>query len=282
MTIMLSEMSDRDPAPAVGSGLAAITAFPKPGDAYIRIAAMMNDAHSSVADIGRTLESDSRVKDVLLKIANSPVFGFASEVESVPRAVSLIGTRGLRDLMVVGAWGASLCRIGGHDPRLAGLWRHSLHCAILARMVAQHLRIPYVEQFFVSGLLHDVGLFGLCIRGGHGDGALHLDDAHESVNRVVSEADLRHGIEVAALLADWRLPQSIIEPIVYHRDARQAKKYVRFSAIVQLAEIVVAYSAESTPAYLWDLCGLYPDEVERLAARSSAILEEVMGVFADA
>lgn len=284
MTVVLNGADDCVAVPCGGRGFPAISSLPDPAGSYARVSTMMNDARSSVADIGRVIALDSELTDLLLAIANSPIYGFVSAVESIPRAISLIGTRGLRDMMAAGAWGRALARMGRCDGHAERLWLHSLHCAILARMIARHLRVPYIEQFFVSGLLHDVALF-----------TLHTSDvvAHQETGSgmggedglgfpLARASDMNHGIDGAALLAEWCLSPSIIEPIVYHHDARQAKKYVRFCGIIQLADIAIEDQPEAVPSYLWRLCGLQRDELESLVARSHDILCEVTELFSEA
>ncbi len=63
----------------------------------------------------------------LLKIANSPLYGFTSRIDTISRAVMVIGTRGLRDL----ALATSAVDVFSKIPR-----HHDQHGQFLA---AQHL-----------------------------------------------------------------------------------------------------------------------------------------------
>ncbi|NOY63354.1 MAG: HDOD domain-containing protein, partial [Gammaproteobacteria bacterium] len=88
---------------------------------------------------------------------NSPFYGFPSQINTISRAITIIGTRELRDLVL-----ATLVvrTFNGLDNELISMeqfWRHSVTCAVVARVLAGHLHESNTERFFVVGLLHDIG-----------------------------------------------------------------------------------------------------------------------------
>ncbi|MHC5065002.1 MAG: HDOD domain-containing protein [Planctomycetota bacterium] len=106
------------------------------------------------------LSQDPPLVATMLKIANSPVNGFAHEKESIRDAVIGIGLNGLRSILM----GSTLKRFLGRqftsygkDPKT--LWRHSMAVANAAKMMTRKLPDSPVnaEEMFVAGLLHDLG-----------------------------------------------------------------------------------------------------------------------------
>ncbi len=110
---------------------------------------------SSADDIAQVVQKSPSIPAILLKIANSPFYGFPSKIDKISSAVILIGTREITGL----ALGLSVLTTFDKIPKklldMFSFLKHSVACGILSRMLATHKRISQTEQFFVSGLLHD-------------------------------------------------------------------------------------------------------------------------------
>ena len=60
-------------------------------DVYIRLRALLDDPDTSMADIANLIAHDPGLTARLLKMVNSAFFRFAAKIETVSRAVSLLG-----------------------------------------------------------------------------------------------------------------------------------------------------------------------------------------------
>ena len=69
-------------------------------DVYLKVKAVVDDPDAGVADMVQAIEHDPGITARLLRIANSAFFGFAAKVETVSRAVSLLGTQQIHDLVL--------------------------------------------------------------------------------------------------------------------------------------------------------------------------------------
>ncbi|NIV98483.1 HDOD domain-containing protein, partial [Candidatus Saccharibacteria bacterium] len=112
---------------------------------------------SSAEDIAQVVNRSPSLTALLLKIVNSPFYGFPSKIDKISLAVTLIGTREISGL----ALGISLVSLFNNIPKellsMYSFLRHSLACGIFSRILAAHKSLPQTEQLFVSGLLHDLG-----------------------------------------------------------------------------------------------------------------------------
>ena len=112
---------------------------------------------SSSEDIAQVVNRSPSLTALLLKIVNSPFYGFPSKIDKISLAVTLIGTREISGL----ALGISLVSLFNKIPKellsMYSFLRHSLACGIISRILAAHKSLPQTEQLFVSGLLHDLG-----------------------------------------------------------------------------------------------------------------------------
>jgi len=118
-----------------------------------------NDPDASLSGIARIIAQDPTLSANLLRIANSPFYRVSARpVESVERAVTLLGLDGLRPV-IAAALVQPVMRTGeGAFGRLPGLiWEHTLLSAAAA---AEHARGLGQDDAFAAqllGLLHGLG-----------------------------------------------------------------------------------------------------------------------------
>jgi HD-like signal output (HDOD) protein len=118
-----------------------------------------NDPDASLSGIARIIGQDPTLSANLLRIANSPFYRVSKRpVESVDRAVTLLGLDGLRPV-IAAALVQPVMRTGdGAFGRLPGLiWDHTLLSAATA---AEHARRVEQDDAFAAqllGLLHGLG-----------------------------------------------------------------------------------------------------------------------------
>lgn len=207
----------------------------------VRLNEMVDDPYCTAADIDALFERDPELTARLLKIVNSPFYGFPSRINSVARAITILGARQLRDLVLAIA---VIMRFGKRLPMpldVDDFWRHSLCCATVARALANRMRLGNRERYFVAGLLHDIGRLALYL--------MMPEQARQLIQRAAKPdgipGDLERSIfgvdhmEVgAALLRAWRLPESLVEPAAFHHAPRRAEHYPRETAVVHIANVV--------------------------------------------
>lgn len=208
---------------------------------YERLNEAINHPRCSTYDISRIITEDQGLTARLLRLANSPMFGCYAKVDSITKAVTIIGTQQLRDL----ALAASVMGIFKGIPEdllnMASFWRHSIACGIIARALAVYRRESNVERLFVAGMLHDVGqvvLSAACpevIRGlleaQRDTGMLYLELERERLG-------FDHAELGGALLKKWKIPASIGEPVACHHNPGSAEHFRLETALIHLADTI--------------------------------------------
>lgn len=126
-------------------------------DIFIRIVEVINSPRSSASHIAEVISNDVSLSAKLLRLVNSPFYGFPNKIDTLSRAVTIVGSNHLTNL----ALGISVITLFKDIPPelldMKQFWRHSVYCGILARLLAGHMRMQNEERFFVAGLLHDLG-----------------------------------------------------------------------------------------------------------------------------
>ncbi|NMC50921.1 MAG: HDOD domain-containing protein, partial [Desulfovibrio sp.] len=131
-----------------------LASFP---DVYFRLKEEMDSPRSSVPRITSLISRDVSLSAKLLRLANSPLYAFSGTVETIDRAVALIGM----DQITTLALGVTAINYFKGIPRelvdMRSFWRHAVSCGLLAKLLAAAAGVNHAERFFVEGLLHDVG-----------------------------------------------------------------------------------------------------------------------------
>ncbi|MBW6452544.1 MAG: HDOD domain-containing protein, partial [Methyloprofundus sp.] len=77
----------------------SITLFSLP-DIYHQIEKMVNDPRFTALEIGQVITKDPALSIRLLKLVNSSFYGFQSRIDTISRAVAIIGIKDLQNLIV--------------------------------------------------------------------------------------------------------------------------------------------------------------------------------------
>lgn len=190
-----------------------------PPDIVIRVFELLDAPESTAREIGEVISQDPSLTAKLLRLVNSPYFGLRARIDTVSRAVAVLGMHELYGLILAVSAMKSFHRLNpdqGFD--IERFWRHNISAALLARGLARRCRVLQPERLFVAGLLHDIGVLVFANR--------CADDYARVVDAAVDEDALRlgelerfgfdHAELGASLLRRWSLPEHLIEAVRLH------------------------------------------------------------------
>ncbi len=207
-------------------------------EVFIKINGMVDDPSSSASDIGKFISQDPALTARLLKIANSPLYGFPSKIDTVSRAITIIGTRGLRDLILATSVIGNFTQLPKEHIDIHAFWSHSLYCGVLARLIAVKCNALHTEPFFVSGLLHDIGQLIILnklpemfreIQMRANDSAAMLYEIERDV------IGFDHAEVGSELLRIWHLPDTVVDATEFHHEPGKADLSPLGASIVHIA-----------------------------------------------
>jgi putative nucleotidyltransferase with HDIG domain len=261
----------RKPAPAqetplqsrLRRGLDLVEALPTLPEVITQILALVDDPMVSAHRIAEVVGRDQAMVATILRLVNSPFYGLRGRITSIQHAVVLLGLRTVRNMalssVLVKTFGVSSA-----DQRFnrALLWRHTVACAVGARLLSQELRTIDPEEAFLAGLLHDMGMVIL-------DQYFH-PDFRRVLDRVVGqgqgllEAEQEvlssdHAAMGAILARRWNFPAPVIEAIARHHRPDLAEKSPQLTALVHLAHALQANPEEDRPRQIWEDLPLDPN-----------------------
>ncbi len=197
---------------------------------------LLENPNTSTDDIAKVISTDQVLSAKVLKMVNSPVYGFPGRIGSLGHALMLLGLNVLRGIII------STSVFDIMAKAMQGLWEHSLGCATISGIIAKARGFDNPEEFTVAGLLHDLGKVVT---------AVQMPELHKNVVEAVKAKDLRwfeaekevmgfgHDRINAWLARHWNLPANVREAMTYHHAPELSQLYPQITAVVHVADFVV-------------------------------------------
>ncbi len=206
-----------------------------------RLIKVTEDETRSLINLAELAGKDPALSSQILKLANSPLMNTGRPVRSLSQAALNLGTSTIRNLAITVAVCQSFARLevpGNFS--ISAFWNHSLSCAIIAKLLAEHSMDTAPEEAFVAGLLHDIGQLALVVRDPDKFEKI-VQNPHTGQTILESERQawgLDHAQEGYRLLKDWGIHQNILDCVRYHhRDAKEIALSSEVVRIVFLADL---------------------------------------------
>ena len=226
------------------------------------------------------IAQDPPLASKVMRLANSSYYGLAKQVDTLDRAVTVLGTNTIKDIAL--ALSVSSLFIKDSHPLIdiEGLWLHDIACGIAAKCIITTRNPTEIEKAFLAGIIHDIGTIVL------------LNNFPEEMNTVfqkIHETGMRQteaeksiiGFsheEAGGLLAEkWRFPQELVETIRYHHSAdildfSSIGNKTLISAVIAANQIVkimnlgksIAPPVEEVPKIIWKTLGIKGEDIPEL------------------
>ena len=232
-----------------------------------KILSIIEDPNVSLNKITEFVSTDPTLTARILKMVNSPVYGFPGRISSISHAMVILGLNAVKGLLL----GVSVFEI--MQKNMIGLWEHSLSTAIFARIIATKKELQSPEEISITGLLHDIGkvIFIIAFK----DEYLKLLESARIKKQYIYEVERDYfGIthaEIGGIIAQkWHFPSKLIEPIMYHHRPQVSEKFKLETAIIHLSNTLaiargIGYSGEifvpSVHVYTWELLNFREEEI---------------------
>lgn len=234
---------------------------PSPGS-IIRITRLLRDINSSTRAITEAVSYEPMLVVRILRLVNSPIYGFERSVTSIQTAIQAIGNHVLNDIVLM----SLACSTFEKEIRSSGyarrIWIHSLAVAMIARETSKGLRMSGTEEAFTCGLLHDIGKFILLSSDfEHYTALLQTENENEMLRGEQELYGYNHA-EVGSLVARrWGLHDDVCYSILNHHNPSQASQGMLMAHIIDLADMIA-----NNRGY-----GLRKLDSEKLLASESAV-----------
>ena len=224
---------------------AYIARMPGLSTTVIKVLETCNDPGASANDLKRVISLDPVLSGRVLKLINSAYYAPGNPISSLTRAIIMLGVNTVKNLalsfsIIGNLKGRATCLAFSTDD----FWQHSLCVGVIAKSLAGALGVPAAgqEEFFLAGLLHDLGkiplfmvfpaeYYHVCETIDNGREALYQNEARY--------LGVDHGTVGNTIAGKWRLGSQLIQALSHHHDPGDAsEEYREFVSVVALANLL--------------------------------------------
>jgi len=197
------------------------------------------DPESAAEDLMHIIHPDQSLTTTVLKMANSAFFGQMRKVSSLQKAIIVLGFSEVRNIILAKAVFNSFKNLNnGGEFDIRKHWEHSFVCGLASQSIAARLGQPCGE-FFVAGLLHDIGRL-----------IMHMALPSELSRIIAMTGHLRfmmfrteekkfgisHDEVGMRLLKRWFFPETLLTAVGFHHRPYEEKEHFLFSRVVYVAD----------------------------------------------
>jgi HD-like signal output (HDOD) protein len=185
----------------------------------VKLLSLSAESDAEPKEFVKVIESDPGFSAKVLHMANSPLFGFTSNVYALNHAIALMGLERLKSLVVTAGMQAYItsnrCSLA-----LRQTWTHSLACALLCRELAPFFHVAEAPAYSV-GLMHDIGRLGLA-KSYPDDYERVAGQSYEHNSEIIQVEDKALGLDHCQagywLTRTWGFPAAFSKICTHHHD----------------------------------------------------------------
>ena len=124
-----------------------------------KIIRIVENPKSTARDLFDVIRCDPALSARILKVVNSAFYGLPGQIANIDRAIVLLGLSAVKNIAVAASM-THLFNGGSQVDGLSGvdLWKHSLTVGVACKMLTAAQGRPAVEESFLAGLIHDIGI----------------------------------------------------------------------------------------------------------------------------
>lgn len=256
-------------------------------DACFKVKELMEDESSVIEDFANVISVDPSMTSRLLQIANSAIYSFRGEISTISRAITIIGTQSLYNMMIVDVAASAFKHFSNQAIDLKRFWRMSVYTGLACKNLAIKANIRDIERLFVAGLLQNFG-------------ELLVAKTSPKIAKACEKYDERKlpwllqkhylGFTYTEITVEmlklWEIPEKIILPIKHYQQAKtiQINKDVKVLNLAARLALIDSHPDIFTIENLIDdeLCqtlGISQQDLEAAADFASKEAENILAVM---
>lgn len=183
-------------------------------DSFIRIKELIDDESSTIDDISEVIIIDPALAGTILKLANSSFFNYPGKIDTISKAVLVLGITEVYNLVIAYFTTQAFKSINAEQKYLDDFWEKSVDCALLIKFFGCGLHMPNAERLFILGILHNLG--ELIVKQISPEKVTKCQNGENSCLPWNIQRDVlgfTFGECGAELLKLWQLPYNLVSPI---------------------------------------------------------------------
>ena len=192
--------------------------LPSPPAIAVRILEAVNKEETSYEELGRIISTDPALSTRILKVANSSFYGLPSKVDTIQRAMAILGCNALKNIALSFVIAKEMRTESTEGFDFEFFWKRSVTAGVSAGLIASLIGNKS-DDIFVTALLQDIGIVMMYLC--KPDRYLKVLDEKKATGKPVVLVEralfgFDHQDVGMNVLKSWGLPSTIFQPIGYH------------------------------------------------------------------
>lgn len=203
------------------------------------------DPLCSANNLVKAILPDQPMCVAILKFANSVLYGRPKKVSSLETALMVLGFNEVQSIVLGKAAVTTFNSLFKNRREILDhFWDHSFTCGLAAKIISENLNLKS-GQFFMAGLLHDIGKLAMI---------LAFDAKYDSEKWMRSFCsksllaeerqafNISHDVIGSRLLQRWQFPENLVTALKYQHTPENAASSQGYPLIVQVADFLTHLS----------------------------------------
>ncbi|MGD0339826.1 MAG: HDOD domain-containing protein [Bacteroidota bacterium] len=239
---------------------------------------LVSNPRTSAASLAHLVSKDQVLTARLLKVANSPLYGFPRRISTIDFAIIVVGFNTFKEIIISASLLDSIHKRNTHSFDPQAFWDHAAATGAAARKFSHEFNYRLSGEAYVAGLLHDIGIiieeqffpreFREVIQLMRTHNVSHIDAEKKIFG--VTHADIG-----SWLAARWNFPEQLVEAIRYHHFPEKAKRNPELVALIHCVD-VLSTRCHGGRSEFDSLITISPDVLRILHRKEKLPLEEFM------
>lgn len=209
-----------------------IDRMPSLSTTVTKVLEICNHPNTSPNDLNKVISLDPVLTGQVLKLINSAYYSLPNKVTSLTRAIIILGLNTVKNLALSTAVLGSLGKNTSKSLDMDNFWGHSICVGVTAKALAALKRVPgpIQEEFFIAGLLHDLGKIPLsdCFSEDYkkvldlmGRNGCYLNEAEATI------FGFDHCDTGQMIAEKWKLTDSILKTLAFHHHPEEVEDVIK-------------------------------------------------------
>ncbi len=210
----------------------------------LKVLRMISEQEYRHADVAKEIMQDQVMSAKIIGFCNSVFIGLRTRVDSIERALFVVGEKWLLQVILTTALEEFLSQTDlGYSLCKGGLFQHACGTASVAKGLAQFTGRIAPDLAYTAGLLHDIGK-AVLDQSMHTKRPLFYRSLQTDRGDLIEAEKELFGIthpEVGNWLANrWSIPESLTEVILHHHQPEAATIEPELTLLVHLADLIMS------------------------------------------
>jgi HD-like signal output (HDOD) protein len=189
----------------------------------VKIRRMLDCDRTDAVEIGAAVATDPALTSKLLKLANSSLFRFESQIDSIDKAVKIIGGEALYNIVMAETASSAFAHFSSDVIDLKRFWLQSIYASLVAKHLAKLAQVRGSARFFLIGLLHNLGELVVAVQAPNL--AIRCNAYTIQTPPWILQTQVlgfTYADCSAELMRQWQLPSNLHQPLLFAHNENKA------------------------------------------------------------